>query len=388
MANNFRDPLDDILDRPIAFQRSFKTITGSTVAALFLSQAWYWQKRSTNPDGFFYKTGEEWTEETGLSRSEQETARRILKEKKILQEKLKSVPATLHYRIDRDRVFELMGIVQFAGKSQTGLQEDHNQDRDFPSNINKEPDNTSTTTKEKKLKDPEKPTRIRRTDAPIKGDLVDLALMSQSGSDNGGRPADYPAWPPDVQDLAFRFEKLIDRSATSKGQIKLWIDGFREMSKARILPDDLEAGYIAYHKRQDAFPIKSPASVFSYADEARRQRIKRGIEKVYLSSSDEEDPDPIPDKKIDPAKQSWIYKIIGTLENKSWIQRLSSDLEKDEVKIVRSNGRIVVSGLPDKSKEIYQSRLARTIERGLIGILNEEIEVVFDGSRTEANDEV
>ena len=94
--NNYKDPLDDILDRPISFNPAFKKITGSTVAALMLSQAWYWSKRTSDESGWFYKTIAEWEEETGLTRTEQETARKHLKN--ILEVELRGVPATLYYR--------------------------------------------------------------------------------------------------------------------------------------------------------------------------------------------------------------------------------------------------------------------------------------------------
>ena len=55
-------------DRPIAFHRCFVTLTGSVTAALMLSQAMYWQKRTKDPEGWWCKTVEEWTEETGMTR--------------------------------------------------------------------------------------------------------------------------------------------------------------------------------------------------------------------------------------------------------------------------------------------------------------------------------
>lgn len=60
-----------LLDRPIAFQRSFIRLDIGVTAALFLSQMTYWTNRSDD-DGWVYKTQEEWEEETGLSRYEQE----------------------------------------------------------------------------------------------------------------------------------------------------------------------------------------------------------------------------------------------------------------------------------------------------------------------------
>lgn len=92
----------DYLDRPIAFHRVFVTITESVTAALFLSQAIYWAKRTSNSERWFYKTREQWEEETGLERRQQESARKVLRHLGLLEEKLCGVPAKLHYRVNAE----------------------------------------------------------------------------------------------------------------------------------------------------------------------------------------------------------------------------------------------------------------------------------------------
>lgn len=141
-TRRFYDPLDDLLDRPIAFNPAFKKITGSTVAALMLSQAWYWMKRTSDEGGWFYKTIAEWEDETGLTRSEQETARKHLKD--ILEVELRGVPATLYYRVNREKVLELLGV-QFAETLQTSLPESRKQDCGNPANINRTEITSETT---------------------------------------------------------------------------------------------------------------------------------------------------------------------------------------------------------------------------------------------------
>lgn len=89
-----------LLDRPIAYHRVLAEIAGSVGGGVFLSQALYWAKRATLPDGWFYKTAEEWYEETYLTRREQETIRRRLVSINILQEEKRGVPAKLHYKIN------------------------------------------------------------------------------------------------------------------------------------------------------------------------------------------------------------------------------------------------------------------------------------------------
>ncbi|MFZ1862267.1 MAG: hypothetical protein WAV81_16635 [Candidatus Competibacter sp.] len=104
-----------LLDRPIAFHRCFVDLAGSITAALMLSQAIYWQQRTRDPDGWWFKTRDEWQEETGLGRREQETARRKLRKLGVLREDLRGVPAQLWYMVDEIRLFELL-----AGASEKG----------------------------------------------------------------------------------------------------------------------------------------------------------------------------------------------------------------------------------------------------------------------------
>lgn len=96
--------LHDLLDRPIAFQRAFVSLGAGITGALMLSQAIYWSKRTDNADGWFYKTMEEWASETGMTRSEQESARKKLVSAGVLEEKKKGVPCRLFYRVNMDAI--------------------------------------------------------------------------------------------------------------------------------------------------------------------------------------------------------------------------------------------------------------------------------------------
>jgi hypothetical protein len=100
--------INALLDRPIAFHRIFRTITGSTVAALFLSQAWYWRDKGKDNQGWIYKTQAEWENETGLTRREQERARAELKTLGILHEKKEGIPCRLYFQLDQSRVWDLI----------------------------------------------------------------------------------------------------------------------------------------------------------------------------------------------------------------------------------------------------------------------------------------
>ncbi|EBP0096454.1 HNH endonuclease [Salmonella enterica] len=102
-----------LLDRPIAFQRSFVRLGAGISGALFLSQAVYWNARTSDPDGWFFKTQNEWEEETGLKRTEQEKARKSLVSLGILEELKKGLPAKLYYRVNENKLaLALQGEIQ------------------------------------------------------------------------------------------------------------------------------------------------------------------------------------------------------------------------------------------------------------------------------------
>lgn len=93
-------PLDQLLDRPVAFHRAFLHFGAGVTGALLLSQAYYWSRRTSDPEKWFYKSREEWQEETGLSRYEQEGARKNLVKSGVLEEQKKGVPCKLYYRVN------------------------------------------------------------------------------------------------------------------------------------------------------------------------------------------------------------------------------------------------------------------------------------------------
>jgi len=95
-----------IKDRPVAYHPDFAKALGSVQTALFLSQLLYWSDKGKN--GWIYKTQQEFYEETGLSRREQETARRKLKERGILEEKYQGIPRKLYYKVNFQKLAEVM----------------------------------------------------------------------------------------------------------------------------------------------------------------------------------------------------------------------------------------------------------------------------------------
>jgi len=102
-------PLSSIA-RPIAFHKVFARVSGGACNGLFLSQLWYWHDKGSDPDGWIYKTQTEWEEETTLTRREQETAREALRRIGVLEEVKRGLPARLYYRVNSERLAELINI--------------------------------------------------------------------------------------------------------------------------------------------------------------------------------------------------------------------------------------------------------------------------------------
>lgn len=110
-----------LLDRPVAFQRSFVRLGAGVSGALLLSQLIYWQNRMDGQQ--FYKTQSELEEETGLSRYEQEGARKKLVAAGVLEEQKKGIPAKLYFWVNE----EVLASLLLKENPQTGMGKPCNQ---------------------------------------------------------------------------------------------------------------------------------------------------------------------------------------------------------------------------------------------------------------------
>lgn len=115
-ANRGADPwgaLWPLLGRHIAFHRRLVDVTASVKAAVLLSQAIYWTRHGRDIDrsgGWFSKTVREWELETGLSEREQATVREALRQRELLLEERRGLPARLHFRLCVDRLVQALAI--------------------------------------------------------------------------------------------------------------------------------------------------------------------------------------------------------------------------------------------------------------------------------------
>ena len=98
-----------VFDIPVTFHRSLVGVTGSVTAALMLSQAIAWTETLT-PDegGWFTKSQDDWADATGLSRWEQETARRALRDADFMEERKSGLPAKLWFRVRQAQIWKAL----------------------------------------------------------------------------------------------------------------------------------------------------------------------------------------------------------------------------------------------------------------------------------------
>lgn len=96
----------------ITYYPSLTPLCGGHKAAAMLSVALAWTRnwlhRHPEREGWFWKTRTQWHEETGLSRCEQEGARKALSVAGLFHEARRGMPARLHFRVDLERLSALL----------------------------------------------------------------------------------------------------------------------------------------------------------------------------------------------------------------------------------------------------------------------------------------
>lgn len=96
--------------RPIAYYPGLAKKVGGAKAAIMLSQLLYWSENRVvkERDGWLYKSVEEFEEETGLTKREQQTARNKLSSIGVIDIELKGIPRTWYYRVNFNELIEYL----------------------------------------------------------------------------------------------------------------------------------------------------------------------------------------------------------------------------------------------------------------------------------------
>lgn len=120
MQSNLIELIRLMNEKPIAFNKHYVFLGCGINGAVMLSQLVYWADKSKDPNGWIYKTGKEWTEETGLTRREQDTARKNLKELGFIEEHKHGVPCKVHFKVNQENLYN--ALINLAQKRQSDAQ--------------------------------------------------------------------------------------------------------------------------------------------------------------------------------------------------------------------------------------------------------------------------
>lgn len=109
--NTMTQAMAGLLMRPVVgFNPDFARISGSVNAGMMLSRMCELSDAHGDPcgDGWFCKTSEEWQMETAMTRREQETARRKLREAGLVEEDRRGLPAKVYFKINTNKLNDLL----------------------------------------------------------------------------------------------------------------------------------------------------------------------------------------------------------------------------------------------------------------------------------------
>lgn len=106
---------DFIIDmgRPVAVYTGLRKLTKSLTATVLLCQMIYWDGKTRDENGWFYKSAEELTEETSLTYAEQKAARSILRDELgIVEEQHRRSEHKLYFKVNKDILNEKWELIR------------------------------------------------------------------------------------------------------------------------------------------------------------------------------------------------------------------------------------------------------------------------------------
>lgn len=125
-------------NRPIAYQPGLALVLSSVNASILFFQLLYWHEKGNRKDGWIYKTMHELKDETGLTRTQQESAIKICRKYELFDYKLAGIPAKRHFKINLEILENILpslkkkaGVVfmnppyKFAGNMQSTTEITH-----------------------------------------------------------------------------------------------------------------------------------------------------------------------------------------------------------------------------------------------------------------------
>ena len=109
IAQNHRQKVKDLLPhQTVAYSPHLARAVGGATIGLFLSQLLFLSDKGHDPNGWVYKSEQEMGRETGLTKREQQTARRKLLALGVIQIVRQGFKFTYHFRIVWERLYQVI----------------------------------------------------------------------------------------------------------------------------------------------------------------------------------------------------------------------------------------------------------------------------------------
>jgi hypothetical protein len=108
-AQNHRQRVKDLLpNRTVGYSPDLARAVGGATIGLFLSQLLFLSDKGNNPDGWVYKSEAEMGRETGLTKREQQTARRKLLALVVIAIERRGFKFTYHFKVIWERLYQVI----------------------------------------------------------------------------------------------------------------------------------------------------------------------------------------------------------------------------------------------------------------------------------------
>lgn len=128
----------ELLQRPIAYHAVVAKATKSVKLAVLWGQLYYWKDKGSDPDGWIYKTQQQLFKETGLTRRNQQTARKLGNKLGVMEEARRGENGKMHYRIADEHEKMMMELIdEYANTKQKKLFEEDKKEFDMEEALEK-----------------------------------------------------------------------------------------------------------------------------------------------------------------------------------------------------------------------------------------------------------
>jgi hypothetical protein len=140
-AQSHRQKVKDMLpNRVVGYSPDLARIVGGATIGLFLSQLLFLSDKGANPDGWVYKSEQEMGKETGLTKREQQTARRKLLSLGVIAIMRGGWKNTYHFKVLWEKLYQVItGNQQTQNVSTPSSQRAQNTITESPQNVSTEP---------------------------------------------------------------------------------------------------------------------------------------------------------------------------------------------------------------------------------------------------------